>query len=70
MGYKVMVLESLKIYINVILDRYKKYSGGGSYDKEENQIKIGNWVEFDEEFHDKKQVISHGEYNKNGLKVG
>ncbi|CAD8106477.1 unnamed protein product [Paramecium sonneborni] len=52
--------------------RTQKYIqiGGGSYDQEGNSIKIGNWVELDEDFDCKKQIISHGEYNMNGLKVG
>ncbi|CAD8129090.1 unnamed protein product [Paramecium sonneborni] len=39
--------------------------GGGSYDKEGNQIKIGNWVELDENC----QVTYKGEYNIKGMKV-
>ncbi|CAD8110873.1 unnamed protein product [Paramecium sonneborni] len=53
-----------------ILFKYKKYSGGGSYDKEGNQKKIGKWVEVDERFNDYKQVTYNGEYNMQGIKFG
>ncbi|CAD8131250.1 unnamed protein product [Paramecium sonneborni] len=45
-------------------------SGGGSYDLEGNQQKIGKWVELDEEFNYWKQVTYIGEYNMNNMKVG
>ncbi|CAD8131166.1 unnamed protein product [Paramecium sonneborni] len=44
--------------------------GGGSYDKEGNQIKIGEWIELDEKFAKFYQVTHQGSYNKNGMKVG
>ncbi|CAD8131226.1 unnamed protein product [Paramecium sonneborni] len=47
-----------------------KNSGGGSYDEEGNQKKIGKWVELFEKFRDDAQVIYNGEYNLNNLKVG
>ncbi|CAD8070489.1 unnamed protein product [Paramecium sonneborni] len=49
-----------------------KLIGGGSYDQEGNQKKIGKWVELDEGFNDdfaSKQVTYNGEYNLNGMKV-
>ncbi|CAD8118555.1 unnamed protein product [Paramecium sonneborni] len=45
-------------------------SGGGSYDQEGNQKKIGKWIEQDKFFQAIKQVIYTGEYNINGMKVG
>ncbi|CAD8129265.1 unnamed protein product [Paramecium sonneborni] len=44
--------------------------GGGSYDQEGNQKKIGKWVELDEQFLNFKQVTYNGEYNLNGMRVG
>ncbi|CAD8118306.1 unnamed protein product [Paramecium sonneborni] len=53
------------------LYKYKEiYSGGGLYDQEGSQKKIGKWIELDEGFWDVKQVIYNGEYNMNGLKIG
>ncbi|CAD8119572.1 unnamed protein product [Paramecium sonneborni] len=49
--------------------KYKQF-GGGSYDKEGNEKKIGKWVELDEGFYFCKQVTHNGEYNINGIKVG
>ncbi|CAD8130526.1 unnamed protein product [Paramecium sonneborni] len=50
------------------------YSGGGSYDKEGNQNKMGKWIEIYEGFTDcnttSKKVTYNGEYNMNGMKVG
>ncbi|CAD8128850.1 unnamed protein product [Paramecium sonneborni] len=46
------------------------FSGGGSYDNEGNQRKIGQWIDLDEEFNVRKQVTYNGEYNMNGMKVG
>ncbi|CAD8130240.1 unnamed protein product [Paramecium sonneborni] len=52
-----------------ILFKYKKYSGGGSYDKDGNQKKIGMWVELDEKFKSNQFTYS-GEYNMQGMKIG
>ncbi|CAD8095940.1 unnamed protein product [Paramecium primaurelia] len=41
-------------------------SGGGQYD---DGVKIGNWIDLDEEFKYLKQIIHNGEY-QNGKKVG
>ncbi|CAD8130987.1 unnamed protein product [Paramecium sonneborni] len=67
--------DNEKIYKQMqILRSIKKYSGGGLYDYEGNQQKIGKWVELDESFKDNiytsKQVIYTGEYNRNSKKVG
>ncbi|CAK80492.1 unnamed protein product (macronuclear) [Paramecium tetraurelia] len=43
--------------------------GGGSYDEGGIGIKVGKWIDLDEEFYNGKQVIFGGEY-KNGKKVG
>ncbi|CAD8187992.1 unnamed protein product [Paramecium octaurelia] len=43
--------------------------GGGSYDEGGNGIKVGKWIDLDEEFYKDKQLVYHGEY-KNGNKVG
>ncbi|CAD8156476.1 unnamed protein product [Paramecium pentaurelia] len=45
------------------------HSGGGLYDEENDSIKIGQWIEVDEEFFGCKQVTYHGEY-KNYRKAG
>ncbi|CAD8118554.1 unnamed protein product [Paramecium sonneborni] len=45
-------------------------SGGGTYDQKGNQIKIGKWIELDEDFTFDKQVTYSGDYNDNGKKVG
>ncbi|CAD8129516.1 unnamed protein product [Paramecium sonneborni] len=47
-----------------------KQIGGGQYDQEGNQKKIGRWVKLDEGFSFSKYVIHNGEYNINGMKVG
>ncbi|CAD8122024.1 unnamed protein product [Paramecium sonneborni] len=44
--------------------------GGGSYDQEGNQKKIGKWIELDKMFNYDKQVTYSGEYNKQQMKVG
>ncbi|CAD8096603.1 unnamed protein product [Paramecium sonneborni] len=49
--------------------KYKKI-GGGSYDQEENQKKIGRWIELDEGFASQKQVTYIGIYNMKGIKIG
>ncbi|CAD8213918.1 unnamed protein product [Paramecium pentaurelia] len=43
--------------------------GGGSYDEEGQEIKIGKWTELDEEFSYEKKVVHIGFY-KNEKKVG
>ncbi|CAD8099421.1 unnamed protein product [Paramecium sonneborni] len=47
-----------------------KQIGGGSYDQEGNQNKIGKWIELDDQFYEHKQVTYIGEYNMNGIKIG
>ncbi|CAD8130052.1 unnamed protein product [Paramecium sonneborni] len=50
---------------------YCKYTdGGGSYGEGDDQIKIGRWVELDEEFERGKQITYNGEYNIKGMKIG
>ncbi|CAD8125981.1 unnamed protein product [Paramecium sonneborni] len=53
-------------------DYDKEYNkiGGGSYDLEDGEKKIGRWVELDLEFKTPKQVTYIGEYNTKGMKVG
>ncbi|CAD8130926.1 unnamed protein product [Paramecium sonneborni] len=51
-------------------NREYKQIGGGSYDKEETGIKVGKWVELDQQFNVRKQVSYNGEYNIKGRKVG
>ncbi|CAD8101910.1 unnamed protein product [Paramecium sonneborni] len=67
-GYEQMQIQVIQKNIKYM------YSGGGSYDQEGNQQKIGKWVELDKEFYfngeDSKQVTYNGEYNMNGMKVG
>ncbi|CAD8069659.1 unnamed protein product [Paramecium sonneborni] len=53
-----------------ILHEYKEYSGGGSYDQQGYQKKIGKWIELDNFFSLIKQITYNGEYNINGMKVG
>ncbi|CAD8069661.1 unnamed protein product [Paramecium sonneborni] len=52
------------------IKREYKQIGGGTYGQKGNQIKIGKWIELDEEFTFDKQVIYRGEYNEYGRKVG
>ncbi|CAD8129949.1 unnamed protein product [Paramecium sonneborni] len=52
------------------IEREYKQIGGGTYGQKGNQIKIGKWIELDEEFTFDKQVAYIGEYNNNGKKVG
>ncbi|CAD8128968.1 unnamed protein product [Paramecium sonneborni] len=47
-----------------------KQIGGGFYDEEGNEKKIGKWVELDDKNYDQKQFTYNGEYNVNGRKVG
>ncbi|CAD8096611.1 unnamed protein product [Paramecium sonneborni] len=44
--------------------------GGGSYDNNGDQKKIGKWVELGEGFYLNNLVTYNGEYNMNGMKVG
>ncbi|CAD8118556.1 unnamed protein product [Paramecium sonneborni] len=46
------------------------FSGGGFYDQQGNQKKIGKWLELDEWFKYERQLIYQGEYNMNGAKIG
>ncbi|CAD8109524.1 unnamed protein product [Paramecium sonneborni] len=61
-------------YWDINFDRWGdgkyKHIGGGLYSERESQIKIGKWVELDEEFKWEKQVTYEGEYNMKGMKVG
>ncbi|CAD8129028.1 unnamed protein product [Paramecium sonneborni] len=50
--------------------KYRDQSGGGSYDQEGNQKKIGKWIELDEGFYGNKKVTFNGVYNMNGIKIG
>ncbi|CAD8179779.1 unnamed protein product [Paramecium pentaurelia] len=43
--------------------------GGGSYDKQGEGNKIGNWIELSEDYSENFQVMYHGEY-VNGKKIG
>ncbi|CAD8105115.1 unnamed protein product [Paramecium sonneborni] len=52
-----------------IINNIKIFSGGGLYDQEGNEIKIGRWVEQSEAFFIYSQVTYVGEY-KNNKKVG
>ncbi|CAD8158047.1 unnamed protein product [Paramecium octaurelia] len=57
--------------IQIKLNMFKQFifSGGGSYDKANDDVKIGQWIDLDENFLNKKQVTFVGEY-QNGKKVG
>ncbi|CAD8129435.1 unnamed protein product [Paramecium sonneborni] len=57
------------------LFEYKEYniyvnSGGGSYDQEISQRKIGVWVELFEGFQYYAQITYNWEYNMKGMKIG
>ncbi|CAD8128878.1 unnamed protein product [Paramecium sonneborni] len=56
--------------IQILLIQNNIQSGGGLYDQEGNQKKIGKWVELDEGFNFWKQLAYDGKYNMNGVKVG
>ncbi|CAD8186921.1 unnamed protein product [Paramecium octaurelia] len=47
----------------------QKEIGGGSYDENDGQVKVGNWIELDEFSQNNFQILFHGEY-KRGKKVG
>ncbi|CAD8117663.1 unnamed protein product [Paramecium primaurelia] len=47
----------------------KCISGGGSYDEEDGEIKIGKWIELKEGFSKDSQILYQGEY-QNGKKLG
>ncbi|CAD8128885.1 unnamed protein product [Paramecium sonneborni] len=65
-----MNINKCKYQIRYKVESKQIYSGGGSYDQEGNQIKIGKWIELVEGFYCEKQVYYKGEYNMNGMKVG
>ncbi|CAD8068158.1 unnamed protein product [Paramecium sonneborni] len=44
--------------------------GGGSYESNEGEKKIGKWVELNERFYNGYQITYNGEYNRNGMKTG
>ncbi|CAD8129323.1 unnamed protein product [Paramecium sonneborni] len=46
-----------------------KQIGGGLYDQDGNQKKIGKWVELDERFDQWNQVTHNCEYNMQGIKI-
>lgn len=48
---------------------FNLFSGGGSYDEEGQEIKIGKWTEKSDGYLDRSQVTYNGEY-KNDKKVG
>ncbi|CAD8129685.1 unnamed protein product [Paramecium sonneborni] len=52
------------------LKQYECFSGGGQYDQEGSEKKLGKWIDLDEGFKIQKQVTYNGEYNLNGMKVG
>ncbi|CAD8178347.1 unnamed protein product [Paramecium octaurelia] len=43
--------------------------GGGSYDQQGKGLKIGSWIEINDEWNQRKQITQIGEY-QNGRKVG
>ncbi|CAD8096152.1 unnamed protein product [Paramecium sonneborni] len=53
-------------------DRFKNFQkiGGGQYDSNGNQKKIGKWIELDKHFNNNHQATHNGEYNLKGQKVG
>ncbi|CAK56682.1 unnamed protein product (macronuclear) [Paramecium tetraurelia] len=53
-------MQQIKTYVN---------SGGGYYDKQGNNLKIGKWIEVSNKFFKKSKVIYKGTY-KNNKKVG
>ncbi|CAD8129360.1 unnamed protein product [Paramecium sonneborni] len=59
------------MYSHLNKKEYKQI-GGGSYNQEGNQKKIGKWIELDEGFYYNyyNQITYNGEYNMNGKKVG
>ncbi|CAD8158125.1 unnamed protein product [Paramecium octaurelia] len=59
---------SVQQYLYVIQQLYN-LSGGGLYDEEGRENKIGNWIEINDDFSDWSQVNFKGMY-KNGVKVG
>ncbi|CAD8214159.1 unnamed protein product [Paramecium octaurelia] len=49
---------------------YEKFQiGGGSYDEEGKGTKVGKWIDFDDKFENKKQILYIGTY-ENGQRVG
>ncbi|CAD8130347.1 unnamed protein product [Paramecium sonneborni] len=73
MYYQKYQMEYIQMQVNIIYkgEMYIQIiSGGGSYDKEGNQTKIGNWVELQEGFNNNKQITINGEYNMKGQKLG
>ncbi|CAD8129055.1 unnamed protein product [Paramecium sonneborni] len=71
MGYQISQIWRIQINVNInYQQQYQKNCGGGSYDQEGNQKKIGKWVELDEGFNIQKKVTYVGEYDMNGMKVG
>ncbi|CAD8129088.1 unnamed protein product [Paramecium sonneborni] len=53
-----------------IFNIFKGCSGGGIYNQEGNQQKIGKWVELYERFDIYAQITYNGQYNMNDMKVG
>ncbi|CAD8068156.1 unnamed protein product [Paramecium sonneborni] len=43
--------------------------GGGSFE-EQNQKKIGSWIELDEKYYNLRKLTYNGEYNIQGMKAG
>ncbi|CAD8078501.1 unnamed protein product [Paramecium sonneborni] len=51
-------------------NRNNQQIGGGLYDKEDGQKKIGKWVELGQGYQNNKQITYNGEYNMKGMKIG
>lgn len=49
--------------------KWNFFSGGGSYDKEGNVIKIGKWIEISDGYSMNSTVTYDGEY-RDGQKIG
>ncbi|CAD8181177.1 unnamed protein product [Paramecium pentaurelia] len=57
-----------KMQLQIII-KYHKFSGGGLYDQEGQGLKMGNWIDFSDEYKWNSQVIYVGGYI-HGKKVG
>ncbi|CAD8128887.1 unnamed protein product [Paramecium sonneborni] len=65
-----MNINKCKYQIRYKVESKQIYSGGGSYDQEGNQIKIGKWIELFEWSPKYAQTTNNGEYSMKGQKVG
>ncbi|CAD8066805.1 unnamed protein product [Paramecium primaurelia] len=64
-----VILEKILIGVKIIIQLIE-FSGGGYYEKGEDRVKVGRWIELQDGFKDYSQVILNGEYKNFKKELG